>query len=216
MSNCIKELYDYELVEKCRVRKNNSLKSNFNKNRTKKDVYRSECRSCCKKSYYENRDRLLNNVKIYNKENREKITIYEKNQRKIDFNFKLAHNIRVSNRQAFKSQNFEKLNKTFDLIGCSQSFLRKWILYQLHANMTEESYGSVWTIDYCYPLSKTNLSNETNMFISSHCNNLRPMFYNKNSSKGSKIDNQLCILQETKAKYFLKLNEERLNKDLHR
>ena len=27
--------------------------------------------------------------------------------------------------------------------------------------MTEEIYGSVWTFVHCYPLSKTDLSNET-------------------------------------------------------
>ena len=79
--------------------------------------------------------------------------IFMKKKRKIGFSFKLAHNIRVRSRQAFKSQNVEKLNKTFDLIGCSQSFLRKWILYQLRGNMTQENYCSVWTIDHCYPLS---------------------------------------------------------------
>ena len=36
--------------------------------------------------------------------------------------------------------------------------------------MTEEKYGSVWTIDHCYPLSKTNLSKETDMFKSSPWN----------------------------------------------
>ena len=82
--------------------------------------------------------------------------------------------------------------------------------------MTEESYGSIWTIDHCYPLSKTNLSNETDMFKVSHWINLRPLFYNKNSSKGSKIDNRLYLLQEVKAKIFLKLNDqEGHNEDLH-
>ena len=139
-------------------------------------------------------------MKNYNKQNREKTNLYEKHKRRNDFNFKLAHNIRVRTRQAFKSQNVEKLNKTFDLIGCSQSFSRKWILYQLHGIMTEENYGSVWTIDQCYPLSKTNLSKETDKVISSHWINLRPLFYHKNNSKGSKIDNQLCLLQKIKAK----------------
>ena len=103
-------------------------------------------------------------------------------KRKNDFNFKLAHKIRVRTRQAFKSQIVENLNKTFDLIGCSQSFLRKWILYQLHGNLTEENYGSMWTIDQCYPFSKANLSDETDKFRSSHWINLSTMFYNKNSS----------------------------------
>ena len=78
--------------------------------------------------------------------NREKVNEYEKTERKIEFNFKLAQTIRVKTRQAFKSQDVEKLNKTFDLLGCSQSFLRKWIFYQLHRNMSEEIYGSMWTI----------------------------------------------------------------------
>ena len=62
------------------------------------------------------------------------------------------------------------------------------------------NYGYVWTNDHCYPLLITKLSNETDMFKSSHCINLRPMFYNRNSSKGSKIDNRLYLLQEVKAK----------------
>ena len=36
MSSCIKELYDYDLVKKCCRCKNILLKSNFNKNKTKK------------------------------------------------------------------------------------------------------------------------------------------------------------------------------------
>ena len=151
-------------------------------------------------------------MKNYNKLNREKINLYEKTERKNDFNFTLAQNHRVRTRQAFKSQNLEKLNKTSDLIGCSQSFLRKWILYQLHGFMTEEIYGSAWTIDHCYPLPKTNQSRETDMFKSSHWIKLRPMFCNKNSSKRYKLDNRLYLLQEVKAKFSLKINEEGLNK----
>ena len=55
---------------------------------------------------------------------------------------------------------FKKLNKTVDLIGCSQSFFKKWILYQLYGDMTEEIYGCVRTFDPCYLLSKANVSNE--------------------------------------------------------
>ena len=59
ISSCIKDLYDYKLVKKCRVCKNNLLISSFNKNKTKRDGYRFECRSCCKVFYYNNRDRFL-------------------------------------------------------------------------------------------------------------------------------------------------------------
>ena len=127
------------------------LKSNFHKDNKSKHGLYNQCKICrkeyCIKNsikliqrqkdfYLENRDSELERCKKYKILNREKIILYEKNKRKIDFNFKLAHNIRVRTRQAFKSQNVETLNKTFDLIGCSQSFLRKWILYQLLGNMT--------------------------------------------------------------------------------
>ena len=54
-------------------------------------------------------------------------------------------------RQAFKSQNVMKIN---DLIGCSNSHLRKWIIYQLYGDMTEENYGINWCLDHCIPLKK--------------------------------------------------------------
>ena len=68
--------------------------------------------------------------------------------------------------------------------------------------MREENYGSMWTTDHCYPLSKTNLSNETDLFKSSHWINLRPMYVKDNIIKGAKIDYHLYPLQELKAKFF--------------
>ena len=82
--------------------------------------------------------------------------------------------------------------------------------------MTLENYGKIWCLDHCYPLSKTNLSNERDMYKSTNWINIRPMYFSENSSKGDKIDNRLYLLQEIKAKYFLKLNEEGYNEDLHR
>ena len=93
MSNSINDLYDFDLIKKCSVCKNISLKSNFYKNKTKRDGFNSECISCCREYYMnksvkliqkqedfylENQDRIENNRKIYNKENRVKINFYEK------------------------------------------------------------------------------------------------------------------------------------------
>ena len=44
MSSCIKDLYDYNLVRKCRVCKNNLLKSNCDKNTQSKDGLQSQCK----------------------------------------------------------------------------------------------------------------------------------------------------------------------------
>ena len=73
----------------------------------------------------------------------------------------------------------KKLNKTFDLIGFSHTFLRKWILYQLHGIMTEEKYGSIWTIDHCYPLSKLTYLMKQICLNPVFGINLRPMYSKK-------------------------------------
>ena len=65
--------------------------------------------------------------------------------------------------------------------------------------MTEKNYDSVWTIDPCYPVSKTNLPNERDKIKTVYWINLKPMYSDKNCSKGSKIDNHLYLLQEIKA-----------------
>ena len=45
--------------------------------------------------------------------------------------------------------------------------------------------------------------------------NLGLMYSNENNWKEAKINHRLCLLQQIKAKYFSKLNEERLNENLH-
>ena len=57
--------------------------------------------------------------------------------------------------------------------------------------MNVEIYGSVWCTGHCYPLSKTDLSNEIDRFKSTIWIILRPMFSIENISKGAKIDNGL-------------------------
>ena len=48
MSNCIKDLYDYDLVKSCSKCGNISLKSNFQKNKNKNDGLNQWCRICYK------------------------------------------------------------------------------------------------------------------------------------------------------------------------
>ena len=59
-------------------------KSNFHKDITKNDGYRPSCKSCTNKYYYDKRNRILDNHKIYNKNNRSKINAYERQKRKTD------------------------------------------------------------------------------------------------------------------------------------
>ena len=69
--------------------------------------------------------------------------------------------------------------------------------------MTEENYGEIWCLDHCYPLSKTNLSDENEMNKSTHWINLKPMYCSGNISKGDKVDYRLYFMQEVKVYQFL-------------
>ena len=211
MSNCIKELYDYELVKKCSKCGIVRLKSNFYKDCIRKDGYNSECVFCSKEYYYINRDWVLNNRKTYVKKNRAKINFYQKKRRVSDLNFKLAHNLRVRTNKAFKSQNVRKTNKTFDLLRCSHSFFKNWIIHQLYVNMTLENYGSVWQIDHCLAVASFDLLDENDIRKCFNWVNLRPMYVKDNIVKGDKTDMRLYLLQEIKSNYFKKINEEGFN-----
>ena len=146
-------------------------------------------------------NRILDNHKTYIKNNRSKINAYERDKRKSDSNFKLHCSIRQKTIRAFKSL----INKMNTLIGCSNYHLRKWILHQLYGDMTEENYGTIWCLDHCIALKKTN---ENDLYKYTNWINLRPMYSKDKISKGSKIDYHLHLLQEIKAKYFLKLNND--------
>ena len=187
---------DVKICSKCKIL---SSKSNFYKDITKNDGYRPSCKQCTIQYYYDNQDSILDKNKVYRKNNRLKINFYERNKRKSDSNFKLHCSIRNRTNYAFKSLN----NKINSLIGCSNSHLRNWIIYQLYGSMTLENYGTIWCLDHCLPLSKTN---ENDLYKYTNWINIRPMYIKENLIKGNKINHRLYLLQEVKAKYFLKLN----------
>ena len=178
-------------IKRCSKCKMIYLKSNFYKDITKNDGYRPSCKICCQKYYYNNQNQLLNNQKIYNKNNRDKINAYERQKRKTDCIFNLSCKIRQKTNYAFKSH----INKMNILIGCSNYHLRKWIIYQLYGDMTLENYGIIWCLDHCYPLSKIN-EFEMNKYI--NWINIRPMYITDNIIKGDKIDHRLYLLQQIK------------------
>ena len=143
----------------------------------------------------------------YRSDHKVKMNEYYKNRRHSDLKFKLAHKIRVRTNKAFKSQNVRKTIKTFDLLGFSHSFFKSWIIHQLYGDMSLDNYGSVWQIDHCLAIASFNLLDEKEMKKCFKWINLRPMFCSENISKGDEIDMRVYLLQEVKAKNFLRLNE---------
>ena len=167
-----------------------------------------------KKEYTErNKDIIRKRKQEYNKNNRDKINNYYNNRRKNDPTFKLTENLRTRTRAAFKSQNVTKNNKTFELIGCSQKFLRDWMEFQLYGDMNIENYGVDFVLDHTVPIASFNLFNEDELRKCFNWKNLRPMRPKENLSKGVKVDERLYLLQEIKAHYFEKLNGETTTTD---
>ena len=96
---------DIKICSKCKMV---CLKLNFYKDIIKNDGYRSSCKRCTNQYYYINQNRILDNQKIYIKNNRSKINAYERDKIKSDSNFKLHCTIKQRTNYAFKSQNIEK------------------------------------------------------------------------------------------------------------
>ena len=180
-----------EILKKFCSCQNVLLKSNLNKNKTKRDGVQNICIIC---------------FKDYHNIRKKRRSILDKERRKTDFNFKLVCNLRSRTSKAFKAQNVRKTNKTFDLLGYSLSFFKRWIIHQLYGNMTLENYGSVWQIDHCLAITSFNLLDEKEMKKCFNWINIRPKTCSENISKGDKIDHRLYLLQQIKAKFFLKTN----------
>ena len=138
-----------------------------------KDEIKTQRKECREKIKNKNLKRLYDID--YRERNRDKIQLYKKNYfqtnkeelyKKIkkrkdeDINFRLDCNLRKRVLNAFKAQNVRKTNKTFDLLGCSHSFLRRWIESQLYGEMTFENYGKIWCLDRCLAVASFNLSDE--------------------------------------------------------
>ena len=192
----------------CKIIKNIDC---FTKRKDTELGVRKNCKKCVKQRqgeyYLKNSETLKKYQSEYAKNNRENIKNYYNNRRKNDPTFKLATNLRSRTSIVLRAKNVSK-NKTFELIGCSQTFFKQWMEFQLYGEMTIENYGNVWQIDHTLPITSINLFNEDELRKCFNWRNLRPLYSKENISKGAKVDERLYLLQEIKAHYFLKLNGE--------
>ena len=62
MSNCVKELYDYDLFRKCSKCGIICLKSKFNKKKNMSDGLYKQCKPCKKRYYNKNQEKTKINI----------------------------------------------------------------------------------------------------------------------------------------------------------
>tara|TARA_B100001250_G_C19702030_1_gene745197 strand:- start:10 stop:1038 length:1029 start_codon:yes stop_codon:yes gene_type:complete len=151
---------------------------NFYVHKMKKSI-RAECKQCSSKS---RKERYKNNREAIIKQT----TAYQNEKRKIDPAFKMEKNLRNRLYQAMIHQNAYKCDKTMTLIGCSKSFLKKYIEEKFLNGMVWENYGSMWVIDHIKPCCVFNLEDENDQRKCFHFTNLQPLWKEQNSEKGGK------------------------------
>ena len=200
-------------LKRCSKCKNDCLKTNFYKERTKKDGFRPECKICVNeynKNYYnENRDSELERCKKYRFHNRGKINEYKNNKYKTDINFRLIKKTR--NRLYHALNGKSKSSSTREILGIDIETYKKWTEIQMTPDKTWENIE----IDHVKSICMFDVSKEEELREAFSWKNTQPLLKQDHPQKGIKFNFLDYQLQFIKAYQFIKLNEEKFNEKIH-
>ena len=184
MSNCIKDLYDYELVKKrCRC-KSICLKSNFYKNVNKRVGVDFMCKVCMNKY----------------------IKRYMKTRKKTDVNSRLIRTTRRRIHHVLSGKS--KSSSTRETLGVDIDTYRKWIEFQMTPDMTWDNIE----IDHVKPICLFDVSRDEKLKEALSWKNTQPLLKHDHQIKGIKFNFLDYQLQFIEAYQFLRLNgQEGLN-----
>jgi hypothetical protein len=133
--------------------------------------------------------------KIWRKENKEHIR--KKNQeylhikkekikqkRILDMDFRLCEILRSKIHKMLSGK--DTSYKT--LIGCEMDTLKSWLEFQFDAEMSWSNLGTYWQIDHILPISRFNLSEDSNKRVCFSWTNLQPLRKDINCRKSNKFE----------------------------
>lgn len=201
-----RKIYYQNNSEKIKKRSNQQRKENKGnydpeKRHNEYIRYKKKIKKTSRKYYKCNKNKILNNNKIYRLNNRSKLNKwrrkYVKEKRKNDVNFKLKDNLRKRIKQMLNLTNNKKTFRTFELVGCSIEKLREHLESLFKDNMTWLNYGSgskndprieYWVIDHIKPCASFDLSDPEEQKKCFHYTNLQPLWNNDNIKKSDKIN----------------------------
>jgi hypothetical protein len=187
-----------KVCSKCQDEK---LLCDFQKDKSKKSGYKSQCKLCISNQHrlYRNNNRdeiskkrrkyYLDNLELtkkkdkeYRIKNQDKLKQKQKEKYQNNFLYKLRVNVRRRINFYLKNKNLS----SFSIIGCSVDFLKDYIEKKFDTGMSWENYGkSGWHIDHIVPLSSA--KNEQEIIKLCHYTNLQPLWWYDNIKKGNKI-----------------------------
>ena len=111
---------------------------------------------------------------------------HHKERAKTDINYRIAHNIRGRLSAALSRYSKKKKASHVKDLGCTFSFLVKYIETRFVDGMSWDNYGDSWSIDHVKPMASFNLAKKSEQKKACHYTNLQPMFSLENIAKGAK------------------------------
>lgn len=173
----------------------------FSKNKCKSTGRQGICKKCQnelrrkkyspedrRKKYKENKERDLNQAKLWRKNNIDKYRKYQRKwanyRRSTDSSYALLHRLRNRLLIGIKHQKKVKLAKFFDLTGCSSEELKTHIESKFTKGMTWELLlkGKI-VIDHIKPCCSFDFSKLEDQKACFHYSNLRPLWKEDNQKK---------------------------------
>jgi hypothetical protein len=171
----------------------------YSKDKSRIGGYYVYCKKCRKKNYNENSDKRIKSSKDWYSKNKEKKhqEILERNRKwrklnpsytsdrkKIDPTFKLIVNLRRRIKRFLDLKNLTKKNKTSEIVGCDNFFLKIYIENKFTDGMSWDNQGQ-WHIDHIIPLSSAKTEEE--LYKLCHYTNLQPLWAKDNLAKSNKL-----------------------------
>ena len=172
---------DTKTCIKCKKAKN---KTNFSKDKSRKDGFANKCKSCFK-IYQQNNKEIFSKInKKWSKDNYEKINKNRNCRKANEPLFKLRCNISTLINNSIKRNNHRKISKTSDILCCSIDDFKKHIENKFTEGMNWENAGK-WHLDHIYPVSLA--KDEEELLKLNHYTNFQPLWAIDNIIKGNKI-----------------------------
>ena len=171
-------------VSDCKGCVSNRLKAYYNKNRTiiiekVSNRYRDkkeEVRTYKQNHYKKNKEKI-----------RKKITIYVRNKRRNDIEYRLKSSLRRRLSDILRGR--IKSGSAVRDLGCSAKELKLYLenYFPLYPKMNWSNYGSEWELDHYTPLSAFNLTDKNAFLEAFHYTNLQPLWREENRKKGAEL-----------------------------
>lgn len=130
-----------------------------------------------KAHYQKNKEKLKKWQAAYNKKHKKEIAIKnrerENKKRKTDPHFRLQYYLRRRIYHAIKGN--WKVGSAVRDLGCTISFLKKYIEKKFYGKMTWKNWGPYWQLDHIKELHTFNLTDRKQFLKACHYTNLQPL-----------------------------------------